>query len=357
MEYLEGFLGESADKHEKELIEHKSAQAKELIEHRSAQAEHKTSMETRLEYVESLLGDSADKHSKEIEEARAKLGDLHVAVSMCAKHDHHSALDERLGAVADKHLADVKANKAKIKELQCVADEQFADVEATNAKIKELQGQLTAQDSLLDRLTTALEDRCVFIERKVLDCTDATERKVLDCTDAHARAWDQRLHCMQENQNRAHDVLEDSFQEQLRRLEHAAVRSQATQIKEQWNHELKARQADVEKYKDLLKQESSSREVTESMLRRRLQECECSIPGELKRVCQYLEGRPVSNPTTVIEKMPVSPSAIIHPVSPSAIIHGYSRRYHITSIPSDDDLAHANVEKHDTNNTHGFLQR
>jgi len=39
------FLGELADKHEKELAEHKDAHV-----------EHRTTMETRLEYLEGLLG-------------------------------------------------------------------------------------------------------------------------------------------------------------------------------------------------------------------------------------------------------------------------------------------------------------
>ena len=43
--YLENFLGESREKHIKELADHKEAAL-----------EHQTSMETRLEYIEGLLG-------------------------------------------------------------------------------------------------------------------------------------------------------------------------------------------------------------------------------------------------------------------------------------------------------------
>ena len=45
LEYLESFLGESRDKHEKELADHKGAAL-----------EHKTSMESRLAHVERHKG-------------------------------------------------------------------------------------------------------------------------------------------------------------------------------------------------------------------------------------------------------------------------------------------------------------
>merc|ERR1712096_512212 len=88
IDYLEKFIGESADKAEQSK--------KDILGHRKDFADHKTSMETRLEYVERNLGDSSDRHTQEIRAAHAKLGDLHVAIKSCAKSDHHSSLEHRL---------------------------------------------------------------------------------------------------------------------------------------------------------------------------------------------------------------------------------------------------------------------
>merc|ERR1719454_2806753 len=56
--YLESFVAESADRHNKELAEARGDLNKVK--------DHKTTMEVRLEYIESLIGDTADKHAKEL---------------------------------------------------------------------------------------------------------------------------------------------------------------------------------------------------------------------------------------------------------------------------------------------------
>merc|ERR1719272_2487566 len=97
--------------------------------------DHKASMQTRLEYMEGLLGDSADKHSKATDELaalQAAMNDKHAAasgdqaamsaqlaqlqsqLSLCAKSEHHASLEQRLeylerllGESADKHEKEV----------------------------------------------------------------------------------------------------------------------------------------------------------------------------------------------------------------------------------------------------------
>ena len=46
--------------------------------------------------MEALIGDSADKHGKELNAAKDKLKDLHSAIASCAKSDHHANLEARL---------------------------------------------------------------------------------------------------------------------------------------------------------------------------------------------------------------------------------------------------------------------
>lgn len=106
MDYLESFLGESADKHAKEL----QAQA---AQHQVGLMDHKTSMETRLEYLEALLGDSADKHSKEITAAQGKLADLHIAIQSCAKAELHGVLEERILAIESLGFKDLQGEHSQ----------------------------------------------------------------------------------------------------------------------------------------------------------------------------------------------------------------------------------------------------
>merc|ERR1719502_2344245 len=83
--YVEKFMGESLDKHEKELKEH-----------RADYIEHKTSVNTRLEFVETLIGDSADKHAKELAAATQKMADLREALLACATKENHANLEQRM---------------------------------------------------------------------------------------------------------------------------------------------------------------------------------------------------------------------------------------------------------------------
>merc|ERR1719272_1897161 len=93
--------------------------------HKNGLTEHRTTMETRLEYIEGMLGDSADKHAKEIEHLSsshaAKLADLHLAVSVCAKTDHHVTLEQRLdflertlGESAEQSLKEIDTGKSAL---------------------------------------------------------------------------------------------------------------------------------------------------------------------------------------------------------------------------------------------------
>lgn len=119
LEYLESLLGDTADKHSQALqasfeelhnkinkcatSEHHGTMEQRvgflesyLGESVGTHDKHKTTMETRLEYIESLIGDNADRHAKEIEDAKGKLGDLHKSIQQCAKHDHASGIENRV---------------------------------------------------------------------------------------------------------------------------------------------------------------------------------------------------------------------------------------------------------------------
>jgi hypothetical protein len=138
---------------------------------------------------------------------------------------------------------------------------------------------------------------------------------------------------MADDQKRARDVMEGSLLEQIR-LEHSTVHSQAQQIKEQWDRELKARQAYQETYKELLGQERNAREMTEATLGTRFENFERNIYGELQRLWGEVGKEPpapiivreVAAPTIVREPLPqyVAPPVYLPPqieyVKPTEVI-------------------------------------
>ena len=71
VDFLEKLLGESADRHTRELEAARTANQK--VERESKQREaHHASMQERLVYMEKLVTDSVGKHAQEIETAHAR---------------------------------------------------------------------------------------------------------------------------------------------------------------------------------------------------------------------------------------------------------------------------------------------
>merc|ERR1719229_349490 len=129
MRYVEKLLGDSADKHAKELKALKAAHDRHAADVASLKAGHDqhASVPERINYLEQLLGDSADKHSQElaaIKDAHAKFLAAHGKQSkdvdsLKALHAHHATMGERihylekaLGDSADKHAEELQALKA-----------------------------------------------------------------------------------------------------------------------------------------------------------------------------------------------------------------------------------------------------
>merc|ERR1712061_740368 len=105
MKFLEDKVGDSAEKHWKEILDaKKKLGSMDQAISQCAKQEHHSSLEKRMEFVEKELGESADKHDKHktsmedrMEFLEANHGDLHKVVAQCAKTEHASSMDKRLG--------------------------------------------------------------------------------------------------------------------------------------------------------------------------------------------------------------------------------------------------------------------
>jgi hypothetical protein len=296
-------------------------------------------METRLEYIEGLIGDSADKHVKEIAAAKERMKDLHSAIQSCVKADHHMSLEQRLTEYDQRHmsteervdgmerkmnndgehhsrkLSALELNHGKVKTahdelnnflhgektlrelshtkleerlfpvercLEGVVDKQAKELEAATLRIRELHDKLQQSKANIDSHKVATDQRLIYIENIMVD---STNNKIAE----FGKDIDARFVFMLEDQKRARDVLESSLQEQLR-LEHSARDAQAAQQKEIWERELKNRQAYQENYKDLLTQERSAKELIEHNFLSRMSQCEQTIAHEAQRLWSAIDG-------------------------------------------------------------------
>jgi len=156
--YLEKMLGDSVEKHAKELRDLKDSHSKhksDLDGLRGLHVKHAT-VDQRLDYIEKCIGDSADKQSEELAELKRAHAGLHGRLSSCEgfgstlaelrkSHDgllaqrtqlgtHHASLKERvdylegiLNDSADKHKDSIDAAHAKITDVtgRLVAVERF----------------------------------------------------------------------------------------------------------------------------------------------------------------------------------------------------------------------------------------
>ena len=82
LDFLEKSLGQSAEKHAKEVDALKASHSRITTETKLRDAHHATVSE-RLEYIEKMIGDSADKHAKELSAAHEKIQDMHKRVADC----------------------------------------------------------------------------------------------------------------------------------------------------------------------------------------------------------------------------------------------------------------------------------
>jgi hypothetical protein len=172
VQYLEEFVGESADKHN------------QLSNLQGAHDEHRTSMEARLEYMEGLIGDSADKHADEIGSAMKSMNDLHAAISACAKAEHHESMEQRveyleklLGESAGKHDDHKTSMETRLEYIEGLlgdsSDKHSADIDAANKTMKDLHAAIS-QCSKAEH-HSSLEKRMEYLEQFLGESADNHE--------------------------------------------------------------------------------------------------------------------------------------------------------------------------------------
>jgi phosphopantetheine adenylyltransferase len=335
--------------------------------------------EKHLQDFVKRLGDYEKKHMSEFSNMQARLGDLDKALKECANIEHYLGLDRKHASLSEQQLKDAEAMRAKHGELQgkTAANEasldsmarklgdglstlqsKMAALETANSRFKNLfdevdiniRGEKSSRevgDSQADERIARLEalmNASTF--GKDLDLVSGKMRDVMSKIDAQKlnmenfrmlfdqrlaqleqqlaeetgaqllKEMDQRFVYLQEDQKRSRDVLESCLTEQIK-LEHSAVHSQAAQIKEQWDREVKSRQAYQDSYRELLGQERSAREAQEMHFDNRLQNYERNVYSEIQRLWHELQKEPPQPIVVpqVVEKFiqPPTPTYVMSP--------------------------------------------
>lgn len=176
MTYVEKLLGDSADKHAKELANLKAAHdkhASDLAGVKAAHVHHAT-IQDRVDYIEKKIGDSADKHAKEVQalkDAYAK----HVVELTGVKasqgtnirlEDRISYIEKLVGDSASKHMQELEAMKAHCN--------------GTFAKFDQLHGGHSQH-------VGTLQERVDHLEQMIGHTADAHGRELSSLKDSHNR--------------------------------------------------------------------------------------------------------------------------------------------------------------------------
>jgi hypothetical protein len=351
LEYLEALLGDSADKHAKEIDAAKKKLGNiEAAVQKCAKSEHHSTLEKRVSEMEKDLGIKTGDHANRLEGAERMLKEFGISLDGKGHKSEIEKLEQvilngierRLSTVEEKHMRDFvkrltdyeKKNmqefeqvKGKMNEIdralkECASIEHYLGMDKKHGilsqqqaeiaeifkeNMQDVDGKIDAQGLKVDGVKSYVEQRLRTLESKV----DATAK-----ASDFMKDFEQRCNYMEEDSKRARALLETSLEEKIR-LEHSAVHSQANQIKEIYDREVRARQAYQENYQELLKQERVARESGDTNFGNRLEVFERSIYSELQRVWQEL-GKEHA-PIVIQQPAQIAPPIVEKIIAPPAI--------------------------------------
>lgn len=205
--YLEQMLGDSVEKHAKELRalrDSHSKHANDLDGLKSAHSTKHSSVDERLDYIEQVVGDSADKHAEELAQLKSFHDSLHGRLTACEGHgsvlnelrdghgslaaqkaqleQHHASLKERVDYLeglmndsADRHAAKIDAAHGKLTDMhsRLSAVERFGpailDLKKGHSELHDHKSSITSDH-------TALKDRTDNMEALFGDSTNRQTR-------------------------------------------------------------------------------------------------------------------------------------------------------------------------------------
>jgi len=254
LEFLEQFVGDSADKHQKAMKDLEGAQSKLKDFHghmnvfKAAHEEHKATIEERLEFVEKMIGDTADKHAEALEALKGNHSKLNKTLDQLHGHikgekdnreKHHATMEERVvfletavGDSADKH--------EKLSKL----------LDSAHTSLKDIHGKHNGEKASREQHHASLQERLDFIEKRIGDSADQHNNHINDLSDVKERIKLER---------NARDTHAAAIKDQLDRHEKARL-AHHDSVKEVLASERNAREAAHQSLQDMVHKEKNARE-------------------------------------------------------------------------------------------------
>jgi len=286
--YLEEALGESADKHARELAsahakfdtvhsrvaacEAHGAAISDLKRTHTSFASEKASLQERVVYIEGMLGDSAEKHAMALDnfkDAHAKHAKELEAVK--AAHSQHATMAQRLDALekalsdaSGRHTQDLTEAHTKLDRLHS----RLSTCETTGSDLKKAHAGLTNEKAGMAAHQATLQERVDYLETMQSSSADKHARELDSVKAAHAKlageakAHQSRFGELAAQEREARETHHATVEERLQCLETALGESADKHARE-----LKAHHGSV---RDLLAKEKDARDLGHSSLNERV---------------------------------------------------------------------------------------
>jgi len=185
LRFLESVIGDNADKHSKDLEDHRSAHGKAVNDMKALYDKHASTIE-RLNYLEQAIGDSADKHAQELFAAHTKIEQLHgrLADERSRSEVHSSSVKELVGLEKQAREGSHETITNRLSELEALirgtSDKHTTDLESHKSSTGKLTSEIKAREAAHASLTERLE----YIERTMGDSADKHAKEI---QEAHMR--------------------------------------------------------------------------------------------------------------------------------------------------------------------------
>eukprot|EP00416_Gambierdiscus_australes_P013357 CAMPEP_0171121536 /NCGR_PEP_ID=MMETSP0766_2-20121228/102746_1 /TAXON_ID=439317 /ORGANISM="Gambierdiscus australes, Strain CAWD 149" /LENGTH=673 /DNA_ID=CAMNT_0011584321 /DNA_START=9 /DNA_END=2027 /DNA_ORIENTATION=+ len=194
--YLEKLLGDSAEKHSKELESLKSMHSRHVNDtkstHSSLQAlvqqekdhreQHHASIQARLNLLESALGESADRQAKELETLKGSHNRMFGGHATVA--ERLSCVERQLGDSADKQKQELSSAHSRIEQMIG----RLTSMEMHGSAIESLKkshASLAQQKADMDVHHATMKERIDYLERAIGDSADKHNRELEELKAGH----------------------------------------------------------------------------------------------------------------------------------------------------------------------------
>jgi chromosome segregation ATPase len=214
MDYIEKALGDSADKHRdledlhKKLHDNHGSHKNEADVYRKRLETSHASMQQRVDFLEQAVGDSADKHAKELLAAHSQLKELHGRVA-----DAHGQIKDR-----DQHHATVQQRIEYLEKAfgdsRDLHDKHVREIEGLHARHKDVDSNHANEKRAREEHHASIGQRLDFVEQYIGDSIDKHNQAL---EDAHKKLHD--FHGKVEGHKKERDEFHATLEQRVKYLE------------------------------------------------------------------------------------------------------------------------------------------